>query len=86
MTHYQILGVASDSKHDAIRGAYRSLVNKHHPDKGGDPLIFKAIQEAYEVLGDGAKRRAYDTATKKKPVESLSATAALLVEEYFAAC
>ncbi len=86
MNHYQTLGVASDSKHDAIRAAYRALVGKHHPDKGGDPLIFKAIQEAYDVLGDGAKRRAYDAATKKKPVESLSITALGLVDEYFASC
>ncbi len=86
MTHYQTLGVSPDSKHDAIRGAYRSLVSKHHPDKGGDPLLFKAIQEAYEILGDPAKRRAYDVATKKKPVESLSATAARMVAEYIATC
>jgi curved DNA-binding protein CbpA len=86
VTHYQTLGVSSDSKHDVIRGAYRSLVNRHHPDKGGDPLIFKAIQEAYEILGDETRRRAYDVATKKKPVESLPETTSRMVDEYFAAC
>ncbi len=86
MTHYQTLGVASDSKLEVIRSAYRALVGKHHPDKGGDPLLFKAVQEAYTVLSDPVTRRAYDVATKKKPVESLPATAALLVAEYFAAC
>ena len=86
MTHYQTLGVPADAKFDAIRGAYRALAVKHHPDKGGDPIIFQAIQEAYEVLGDEAKRRAYDAAAKKKPVESLSATATRLVDEYFADC
>ena len=86
MTYYQTLGVSSDSKPEAIRAAYRSLVGKHHPDKGGDPLIFKAVQEAYNVLSDAGTRRAYDIATKKKPVESLSTTAALFVAEYFAAC
>ena len=86
MTHYQTLGLTSDSKPEAIRSAYRSLVSKHHPDKGGDPLIFKAVQEAYAVLSDPGARRAYDVATKKKPVESLPATAALFVAEYFRAC
>lgn len=86
LTHYQTLGVSSDSKYDAIRGAYRSLVVKHHPDKGGDPLLFKAIQEAYDVLGDETKRRAYDAAAKKKPVESLTATATRMVDEFMAAC
>ena len=86
MTHYQTLGLPSDSKPEAIRSAYRSLVGKHHPDKGGDPLIFNAVQEAYTVLSDAGARRAYDVAIKKKPVESLPATAALFVAEYFADC
>jgi trans-2-enoyl-CoA reductase len=40
-----------------VRRAYKSLVTKAHPDKGGDPARFKAIQKAYEVLGDQAKVR-----------------------------
>ena len=31
-----------------------------HPDKGGDPVIFKEIQKAYEVLSDPKKRKIYD--------------------------
>ncbi len=86
MTHYQTLGVSSDAKYDAIRGAYRSLAVKHHPDKGGDPLLFQAIQEAYEVLGDENRRREYNAAFRRKPVESLSATATVMVDEFIAAC
>ena len=86
LTHYQTLGVAPDAKHETIRGAYRSLAVKHHPDKGGDPLLFQAIQEAYEVLGDEVKRRAYDAASRRKPVESLLASATTMVDEYIAAC
>lgn len=86
LNHYQTLGVSSDAKHDAIRGAYRSLAVKHHPDKGGDPLLFQAIQEAYEVLGDETKRREYNASFRKKPVESLSETAARMVDEFITAC
>ncbi len=86
VTHYQTLGVQPDAKFDAIRGAYRALVGKHHPDKGGDPVIFHAVQEAYEVVGDEARRRAYDAAAKNKPVESLTATASRMVDEFFAEC
>ena len=59
---------------------------KHHPDKGGDPLLFQAIQEAYEVLGDEAKRREYNAAFRRKPVESLAVTAMGMVDEFIAAC
>jgi curved DNA-binding protein CbpA len=86
LTHYQTLGVSSDAKHDAIRAAFRSLAVKHHPDKGGDPLLFQAIQEAYEVLSDETKRREYNAAFRRKPVESLLATASRMVDEYLAAC
>jgi curved DNA-binding protein CbpA len=86
LTHYQTLGVSSDAKHDAIRGAFRSLAVRHHPDKGGDPVLFQAIQEAYEVLGDEGRRRAYNGTLKKKPVESLSTTAAGMVDEFLAGC
>jgi DnaJ-class molecular chaperone len=41
---------------------------KHHPDKGGDELLFKEIVEAYETLSDEDKRRNYDLKMKpRKP-------------------
>jgi len=33
---------------------------KNHPDKGGDPDLFKNIQQAFDVLGDERKRELYD--------------------------
>lgn len=35
-------------------------VFQNHPDKGGDPEVFKEITMAYEVLSDPEKRKVYD--------------------------
>jgi len=57
---YQKLGVSKDASQDDIKQAYRSLANKHHPDKGGDQATFKNISVAYDTLGDPQKRAEYD--------------------------
>jgi DnaJ-class molecular chaperone len=63
-TLYEVLGVPKDAKPDAIRGAYRKLARKHHPDVNpGDKKAeerFKQIATAYEVLSDEKRRAAYD--------------------------
>jgi DnaJ-class molecular chaperone len=62
--YYATLGVAKSATDKEIKQAYRKLARKHHPDVNpGDKqaeLRFKEINEAYEVLGDGAKRKKYD--------------------------
>lgn len=61
---YSILGVTRDSDSDVIKKAYRSVALSHHPDRtGGDPestARFREATEAYEVLRDPVRRRAYD--------------------------
>lgn len=57
---YERLGLARGASSDEIKKAYRSLAREHHPDKGGDPEQFKAIQEANEVLSDDRRRQVYD--------------------------
>jgi len=60
MTHYETLGVSETATPDEIKRAYRKLASQHHPDKGGDTAQFQAIQSAYDVLQDPAKREQYD--------------------------
>jgi curved DNA-binding protein CbpA len=62
--YYKILDVPTNSAQADIKKAYRALAIKYHPDKNaGDSSSeerFKEISEAYIVLGDVAKRNAYD--------------------------
>lgn len=61
--YYRILGVPEDAGKDEIRKQYRRLARKYHPDVSSEPDAeerFKEIGEAYEVLRDDEKRRAYD--------------------------
>jgi DnaJ family protein A protein 2 len=58
---YDILGVKSDADASTLKKAYRELVKKHHPDKGGDPEKFKEIDAAYKVLSNEELRDMYDS-------------------------
>ncbi len=63
MDYYRILGVSHSASEEQIKHAFRRLAIRYHPDKNPDPNaegIFKEVNEAYDVLGDPGKRRAYD--------------------------
>ena len=63
--YYDILGVPKDADTIQIKSAFRRLAFEYHPDKnpGNEQQAaerFKAVNEAYSVLGDNMKRRQYD--------------------------
>ena len=68
--YYKILGVSEDADAKEIKAKYRKLAMKYHPDRNPDDKkaeeMFKAISEAYEILGDENKRKEYDEKRKNK--------------------
>jgi DnaJ domain len=62
LTHYQRLGVAPTATDAEIRAAYRTRARASHPDHAGSTGDMAAVNEAWRVLGDPARRAAYDRA------------------------
>jgi DnaJ-class molecular chaperone len=59
--YYLVLGISPGATPEQIRSAYRKKAKNLHPDRvGGGCEPFQAVQEAYEVLGDPARRRSHD--------------------------
>jgi curved DNA-binding protein CbpA len=61
---YTVLGVSVLADLEQIRSAYRALARSLHPDANPDDATaaarFAEVTEAYELLRDPARRRAYD--------------------------
>lgn len=58
---YEVLGVDPAASDAELRKAYRRLLRRTHPDTGGDPARFRAVQEAWARVGDAESRRRWDS-------------------------
>jgi curved DNA-binding protein len=70
--YYSVLGVARTASEAEIKGAYRKLARKYHPDVSKERDAeerFKDIAEAYQTLKDPEKRAAYDQLGKQQAGE-----------------
>ena len=63
--YYSILGAQEDATRSEIEREYKRRATRHHPDRGGDEEEMKSLNEAYGVLRDEARRRAYDAERKR---------------------
>ena len=82
MTHYEVLGISRDASAAQVREAYRRLARVHHPDRvqagsAASAASMPAINEAYRVLNDPARRAVYDASlrTSSAPSSESAATA-----------
>lgn len=75
MNYYEILEITNTASEEVIKGAYKALVKKYHPDNllnGEAQKDINLINEAYETLSNPEKRKIYD---EKLGLEKRNATA-----------
>lgn len=78
--YYKILQVDPLAEEEVVEAAYRRLARKYHPDVYAGPDAAERMRElnlAYGVIGDAARRRAYDYARQREAArqEALDALA-----------
>lgn len=70
-THYEILNLSPSATLQDVKKSYRKLALQHHPDRNPPEkkeqaeVLFRRVNEAYEVLSDTEQRRQYDVELKQ---------------------
>ena len=77
---YQLLGVSRQASREEIAQAWRRQARAEHPDArpadAAAPGRFRALAEAWQVLGDPGRRAAYDRALPRERQPAARASAA----------
>jgi DnaJ-class molecular chaperone len=84
--HYTTLGLNSAATLADIKKSFRQKASYWHPDKNAAPHAaerFRAVQQAYEVLSDAARRQAYDDNRRRNLLDSPLQTAQDIWTHYF---
>ena len=83
--HYATLGISPNATPELIKTAYRKKAAQFHPDKNASleaPARFREAQEAYEVLSDADRRKAYDDFRHRSLIEDPLPVAQQIWETY----
>lgn len=84
--HYAALGLRGSATLADIKKAFRQQASLHHPDRNASPEAparFRQVQQAYDVLSDPAKRKAYDDNRQRNLLDSPIDTARTIWTTYF---
>ncbi len=84
--HYAALGLKSDATLADIKKAFRQKASQFHPDRNSDPdapARFREVQEAYDVLSNNEKRKAYDDNRRRNLLDDPAQTAREIWQSYF---
>jgi DnaJ-class molecular chaperone len=84
--HYAALSLKSDATLSDIKKAFRQKASQFHPDRNSDPdapARFREVQEAYDVLSDNDKRKAYDDNRRRNLLDDPAQTAREIWQGYF---
>ncbi|MDD4912917.1 MAG: DnaJ domain-containing protein [Sideroxydans sp.] len=64
MNYYELLEVSANASPEVIKAAYKSLMQRNHPDKNPNNIEAEErsilLTKAFEILSDKTKRSAYD--------------------------
>jgi len=83
--HYEKLGVPPAAAPELIKLAYRKKAAFYHPDKNSAadaPMRFREIQDAYEVLSDPERKKAYDEYRQRSLIDDPAAVAQEMAAKY----
>jgi DnaJ-class molecular chaperone len=83
--HYATLGVAANATAESIKTAYRKKATQFHPDKNPSPdaaTRFREVQEAYEVISNPERRKAYDDYRQRSLIDDPLAVAREIAAKY----
>lgn len=86
--YYRIMGLQPAATLAEIKSAYRKKASALHPDRNLSEqahFAFQEMQEAYEVLSDNDRRRAYDDNRRRSLIEHPIETARELWSAYLKA-
>ena len=85
--YYGLLGVSPDASADIIKTAYRKKAAQYHPDRNPAANAagkFRQVQEAYEVLTDNDRRKAYNETRRSSLIDDPLAVAREIWSNYLA--